>query len=439
MIVDVKDKKLVFGMTWRRILGSGQLKAQAANIAKELKSDRIWYDGRSAIVGVATAEDASTKIKETLYAGAIALANGVRKGLSTLFVYRMPDSDEYIVCGIIKGKPQAAFDSILSTESEVAQRVTDFAHRCAGSFALAGNVDGLRILIEESREIDVLPMDLSSIALSAQDGARLHSAKVKGITPTTVFRGACVLAIFVAGYVALAPRLTGFNIPFFHHEAPPKSAQQIYDEALAPVLDTPVLPVSMLSTWETWWSAQPFVVGGWVESEVKCNAKAMPMVCTFTYKPNSLWATNLSFQQAKPASWPQPRYTPDGKTVLVILRVPGLRQSRISDMRKYAPTVNDLALQLGSILQEVKPIADRTNNGTPQVFPAGSDPTTLTNALYTSTWAVSGPLRNVDVLAQLPNYTTITDLHLAVNLEAAPKANQSKLTLDVSGLSFSRK
>ena len=44
MILDIHGKKLVFGMQWRTLTGSGTPTTLAANIAREVRAARIWHE-----------------------------------------------------------------------------------------------------------------------------------------------------------------------------------------------------------------------------------------------------------------------------------------------------------------------------------------------------------------------------------------------------------
>ena len=67
MILDIHGKKLVFGMQWRTLTGSGTPTTLAANIAREVRAARIWHEDQALHLGYLNDADADAKIKDKLY------------------------------------------------------------------------------------------------------------------------------------------------------------------------------------------------------------------------------------------------------------------------------------------------------------------------------------------------------------------------------------
>jgi hypothetical protein len=433
MIIDIKGKHFVFGMHWQLLIGQGTPASLAAQVARSRKTD-IWHDGVSRLVGALTQADARLKLQGQVHSAAIALTRIERLGQNFIFVYA--EKSVFFVCGIVRGRPRLDYDLVLTSQDDVAAAVAKFATFFTEPFVVAGNVDGVRDLFRADRGVRTEDVALAELARVADDATairRPHRIDWARMSARAVMAISVVCGAGLAAYRASPQSFDGL----FGEKKVEKTDDQRYAEVLNQQLSTPVYKPAALTNWLAWWTTQPVVVGGWMETHVEC--KQLPR-CDLIFEPKAPFATNRTFEDAKPADWPTPQFTADGLKLTVHLLVPKLPVTLMQSIVAHLPAANTVNLELGSQLQSVRRISQSTSLLAPSLF--GQQPgligSNLHNAVWQRTWKFVGPLRDSDLIAQLPAYTTLESIELTVNVGANPTKINSKLDLTASGQAFQR-
>lgn len=446
MILDIHGKKLVFGMQWRTLTGSGTPTTLAANIAKEVRAARIWHEDQALHMGYLNEADAQAKIKDKLYSAAAALARVSEFVPNALFVFRLDQSGGapiYLVCGIVKGRPRVGFDQVVTEERTLSALVADFPTKCEGEFKLVGNSPELLALLPQDRRISHVEFDLTKLAVMAGNSAVLKKPRATTQRKQLLIVTALAAVGFVgwhygkAEYDAYQRRL--------HPPPPQKTPAELYAEDLISRSAAPIAPASSaLAAFTHWFSTvAPLSVGGWTLSAVKCEQIVSPESdCTATYviKDATRGATNRTFLEAIPDWATNPRFQKGDAAVDVTARVRLGDARRLGDVLGHLPASMSLRADFGSQLQVLRPVAGKAELGEFGFFgfvpPQG--PAAIEHPVKLAGWEISGPLRNASEFKAFPAPVTVTYIELAVNLDAAPDLKQSKFMLTVKGDAYAR-
>lgn len=435
MIIDIKGKHFVFGMKWRPLIGQGSPATLAAQAAKTEKTD-IWHDGRERQIGTLDPADSQIKVQGQLHAGAIALTR--IKSLGTTFIFVCADKDVFFVCGVVRGRPRKDFDLVLSTQQEVADAVRKFAASVSASFVIAGNVDGVRDLVDRERDIRVEEIELVALATVANETTALRRPRASSVDWARliprVFMGASCLALLGMGAYKFLPN--PFHGLFGSTQHEPTDNER-YQAALTQLLNQPTYRPTALTNWLAWWTSQPLIVGGWIQTKVDCSA--VLTACAVTFVPTSPLATNRDFANAMPSKWPMPDFDASGQTLTEHLTVTGLPTATTGQLVANMQTANQINLDFGSQLQRFKRVSlNTTLQGAALFGGVGLNPAMLARPVYRRKWIVNGPLRNVDLIAQFPAYAAVEGVTLVISPTTTPTKTASKLALTATGYAFQR-
>ncbi len=446
MILDIHGKKLVFGMQWRTLTGTGAPGTLAANIAREVKAARIWHEDQSLHMGYLDAADGQAKIKDKLYSGAATLARIPDVVPNAFFVFRLDAPGQppiYLVCGIVKGRPRVGFDQVVHDEKTLAQLAADFPTKCDGDFKLVGNAPELMALLPADRRITHLPFALEALAAQAGPGALLKRPGASSqrkrllVLATLALVGAVGWKYGKAEYDAYQRRL--------HPPPPQKTPAERYAEDLAQRAATPVAPVATaMASWYRWFAdAVPLQIGGWTLATIACHDVTTPeTTCLLTYEiqQGAKGLTNQTFLAALPDNFGVPTFLSGDTRAVVPAQVPVGARTPLATLLEKLPTAMDLRVHFGSQLQTLWPVASKAELKDVAIF--GTVPTegaaSLTHPVVSGAWEITGPLRNLSEFKGFGPQVVVKSIELAVNLNAAPDLKQSKFMLTVKGDAFAR-
>lgn len=446
MILDIHGKKLVFGMQWRTLTGSGAPATLAANIAREVKAARIWHEDQSLHMGYLDAADGQAKIKDKLYSGAATLARIPDVVPNALFVFRLDAPGQpaiYLVCGIVKGRPRVGFDQVVHDEKTLAQLAADFPTKCDGDFKLVGNAPELIALLPADRRITHVPFALEALAAQAGPGALLKrpgaSSQRRRLVAlaTLALVGAVGWKYGKAEYDAYQRRL--------HPPPPQETPAERYAEDLAQRAAMPVAPAgTAMAAWYRWFAdAAPLQVGGWTLARIVCNDVATPeTTCVLTYEiqQGAKGLTNQTFLAALPDHFGAPTFLAGDTKATVPAQVPMGVRTPLGTVLEKLPTSMDLRVHFGSQLQTLWPVAAKAELQEVKIFgtvpPEG--PASLVHPVVSGAWEITGPLRNLSEFKGFSQQVVVRTIELTMNLNAVPDIKQSKFMLTVKGDAFAR-
>lgn len=446
MILDIHGKKLVFGMHWRTLTGSGTPPNLAANIAREVKAARIWHEDQSLHMGYLDAGDGQAKIKDKLYSAAATLARVPDLVPSALFVFRLEPPGQapvYLVCGIVKGRPRVGFDQVVRDEKTLAQLATDFPAKCDGDFKLVGNAPELRTLMPADRRIEYVPYALEALASEVGPASMLKKPGAGSrhkrllLIATLAVVGAVSWKYGKAEYEAYQRRL--------HPPPPQKTPAERYAEDLASRAAATVAPAGQaMSAWGRWFvDTVPLQVGGWSLGNINCSDVVPPKAaCVLSYeiRQGAKGVTNETFLKALPDAFGTPVFQSGDTRVSVTAQVAMGPEIRLASLLDALPTPMTLRVSLGSQLQTLWPVTAKAELKDPTVF--GTVPpegvATLSRPVMAASWEITGPLRNATEFKRLGPNVVLKSIDLTVNLDAVPDIKQSKFMLTVKGDAFAR-
>lgn len=447
MILDIHGKKLVFGMQWRTLTGSGSPPTLAASIAREVKATRVWHEDQALHMGYLNEADAQAKIKDKLYSAAAALSRVPELVPNALFVFRFEHAGGpplYLVCGVIKGRPRVGFDQVVPDERTLSALVADFPTKCDGEFKLVGNMPELLPLFPQDRRVSHVEFDLAKLVEVAGPSAVLKKPR-----STSQRKQLLVVALLAAvgtvGWKYGKAEYDAYQLRL-HPPPPQKTPVELYAEDLALRGSAPIAPAATalpaLSRWfET---VAQLSVGGWTLSSIKCEQLATPAAdCSVTYVivDTTRGATNRTFLEAIPdwASSPKFQYG-DTTTVQVAAKVRLGDAQQLASILGRLPTPMSLRTDFGSQLQLLRPLAGKTALDDFVFFglvpPQG--PASIEHPVKAATWEVSGPLRNVTEFKTFQPSVVARSAEISVNLTTAPDLKQSKFMLIAKGDAYAR-
>lgn len=448
MILDIQGKKLVFGMQWRTLTGSDAPPALAARIAREAKAERIWHEDQALHMGYPDAADAQAKVKDRLYSAAAALSRVTQCIPNALFVYRLEHGGQhiaYLVCGIAKGRPRVGFDQIVSDEKALAALVADFPNRCDGEFKLVGNLPDLLNLMPEDRKVQYVPYTLEMLVAEVGPYALLRRPSAASRHKRLVVLAALAVLAVAAGkygkaeYDAYQRRL--------HPPPPEKTPAQRYAEDLASRAQAGVAPAGpAVAGFYQWFAEQvDITLGGWSLSSVTCEAVKTPETpCKLLYRlaKDTRGATNQTFLEALPDYFSAPNFLSigDESSAEVVAKVPMGRAIKLGDLLPGLPTPMAVRTQFGSELQTLRPVLASVSLKAFQPFGAVVPEAIamIPHLVSAAQWSTVGPLRNATELSRFPAGVTVDRIELAVSLDTAPDAKQSKFKLTLGGDAYAR-
>ncbi|KAF7961867.1 ATPase [Cupriavidus sp. UYMU48A] len=446
MIVDIHGKKLVFGMQWRTLTGSGTPATLAANIGCEVKAARIWHEDQALHMGFLNEADAQAKIKDKLYSAAAALSRVPELVPNALFVFRLHHTGGapiYLVCGIVKGRPRVGFDQAVTDERTLSALVADFPTKCDGEFKLVGNSPELASLLPQDRRITHVKFDLAKLVEVAGPSAMLKKPRA------TAQRKQLLVVALVAAMAAVGWKYGKAEYDAYqrrlHPPPPQKTPAELYAEDLVTRGAAPIAPAAAaLPAFMRWFSNEaPISVGGWILSAVKCVAIVSPeaeCITTYVVKDATRGATNRTFLEAIPDWATNPRFLKGDTEVEVSARVPLGESSRLRDILGRLPKPMALRADFGSQLQTLRPVAGKAALEEFAFFglvpPQG--PASIDHPVQLAHWEMIGPLRNATELKAFPPFVTATSIELVVDLDAVPGLKQSKFMLTVKGDAYAR-
>ncbi|SDD57378.1 Pilin accessory protein (PilO) [Cupriavidus sp. YR651] len=446
MIVDIHGKKLVFGMQWRTLTGSGTPTTLAANIAREVKAARIWHEDQALHMGYLNGADAQAKIKDKLYSAAAALSRVPELVPNALFVFRLDHSGGaplYLVCGIVKGRPRVGFDQVVTDERTLSTLIADFPTKCDGEFKLVGNSPELLSLLPQDRRISHVEFDLAKLVEVAGPSAVLKKPRA------TTQRKQLLIVVMVSAVAAVGWKYGKSEYDAYqrrlHPPPPQKTPAELYADDLLSRGAAPVAPAAAgLPAFMRWFeTVAQLSVGGWTLSNVKCNQLVSPDTgCTVTYaiKDGARGATNRTFLEAIPDWASNPRFQKGDTEVEVDAKVRLGDQTRLGDLLVRLPLPMALRSDFGSQLQVLRPVVGKAALEDFTFFglvpPQG--PGSIEHPVRAATWEISGPLRNTTEFKSFPRSVVATSIELTVNLDASPDLKQSKFMLTVKGDAYAR-
>lgn len=443
MIIEIQGKKLVFGLTWRTLLGAGAPTVLASKAAREIGAKTIWHEASALYMGALDGSDAEYVGKDKLYAAAPALARVSELGSNAFFVFHVQDGGVhigYLVIGIVRNRPRTNFDQVVQDEQAVTDLAREFLRVCPGEFVMAGN---LPVPFDEFTKSDkfssVVSMTLEDIASIADQhaamGKRGLGVDVKKIVATTVIGGLVV----TAGWQAW--------LKWQAHEAalapPPvqETPAMRYGKQLAQAGQAPAIALADMGPFDEWMHrvvSSWFTIGGWSLSKVACDAAAGGFDCALTYGRDISIATNQTFVAAAPAEFKEILFDPERKklTASTFLSVP--KAERLGDVLAALPTVKEANVVYGSQLQSLTPVAQQEGPLAFGGFPDRNLSVGVPHVVRHADWSFVGPLRNLALLSSAPRYVTVKSATVDVDLNAKPDKNTSKFKLNITGGVYAR-
>ncbi|MCP3018268.1 ATPase [Cupriavidus basilensis] len=446
MILDIHGKKLVFGMHWRTLTGSGTPATLAANIAREVKAARVWHEDQALHMGYLDAADGQAKIKDKLYSAAATLVRIPDIVPNALFVFRLDPPGQlpvYLVCGIVKGRPRVGFDQVVRDEKTLGMLAADFPIKCDGDFKLVGNAPELLTLMPTDRRIAHVPYSLEALAAQTGPGALLKKPGA-GSQRKRILLLATLALVGAAGWRYGKAEYDAYQLRM-HPPPPQKTPAERYAEDLARRSALPVAPAaSAMTAWTRWFAdLVPLGVGGWSLSTISCSDLVSPTTsCALTYeiRPTARGVTNESFLAAMPDSFTGPTFQNGDTKVSVTTRVPLGEATTLGAILDKLPTSMTLRVAFGSQLQTLWPVTSKAELKDASIF--GTVPTegaaSLAHPVKTASWEIGGPLRNASEFKQLGSNVVLRTIDLVVNLDTVPDIKQSKFMLTVKGDAFAR-
>ncbi|GMG95002.1 ATPase [Cupriavidus sp. SHE] len=446
MILDIHGKKLVFGMQWRTLTGSGTPTTLAANIAREVRAARIWHEDQALHLGYLNDADADAKIKDKLYSAAAALSRVPELVPNALFVFRFDHAGGpplYLVCGVIKGRPRVGFDQVVSDERTLSALVADFPTKCDGEFKLVGNMSELLPLFPQDRRISHVEFDLAKLVEVAGPSAVLKKPRA-----TTQRKQLLIVALLAAvgtvGWKYGKAEYDAYQLRM-HPPPPQKTPAELYADDLALRGSAPIAPAATaLPAFARWFeTVAQLSVGGWTLSSIKCEQLVTPEAdCSVSYviKDSTRGATNRTFLEAIPDWASSPRFQNGDTAVEVAAKVRLGEAQRLVSVIEHLPTSMSLRADFGSQLQLLRPVAGKAALEDFAFFglvpPQGS--ASIEHPVKAAGWEISGPLRNVTEFKTFPPSVVAKFVEINVNLAASPDLKQSKFMLIAKGDAYAR-
>ncbi|MBC3871443.1 hypothetical protein [Undibacterium oligocarboniphilum] len=427
MIFTVDDKSLATGLDWSVMISSG-------SIAKEVRAKKgkwYWNSVASFAYGILPIEDKVTSKNKPVFSAAIAFASAHPEG-GALAVLTVPGSESILLCGVFQGRPVKGFDSLLEPK-DIAAHIEAFQHSCGDSgFNIYGDVVG----------IDSIEYTIHELAKAATEYAELKKVGSNYVNPLTLVLAA--VALYLAGdfgYQQFAKyRQKKLNEEMASKQ---KSAQQIYDEALAQkkkdfvllAADVPALNRLILSI--------PSSIGGWDVNKFECGISGQKLVtCDISLRKGSnSEANNKSFlEAAEPFKFKNVIFKNDLQTISALKEFSSLPFLPMGDSLAAAEPIAASNISFQSVLQKVFAVgAPGIGDYKTIALNATFDESQLTAPpLKSAPWSANGPLRMTEIFQKFPKTAIVEKIAYNVNKNAEYGIKQSMVKVEVQGQNFSK-
>lgn len=430
MFFRVNGKSLVVGMNWHVSIEGSISKGVRSNNAK-------WYWSSSQSINFGTLGKADSVEKKDLpLHSAVIVLSQVYPNQNVIAAIRVGDEDQehyqYIVIGILEGKPHNDFDTVVTDPARVSELIASFGALCEhGKFTLVGNI--------ENDEIQYLDLDMLADSVSDYSAIKKLSSNVLNqITIPLLIAG-----VAYGGYVGwgeyrkyraakIAERMA----------ANQKTAQQQYDEAILIKRDESVLLASEGPSVLAKITSLPTHVGGWSLSNGKCIPSVAKVVtCTLTFtKPSDSDADNLSFVNAAPkVNVTDIVYKPDFKSITANWTFSDIKFTTYGAVMDASETIEKTWIHFGSNLQKFFPFsAPGITDYKPFAVPPGVDVNQISKPQQYADWKQSGPIKIFEMFTDFPKYSVITSFTFSVGSTSQYRFNHSFLTVEVTGSVLAR-
>lgn len=428
MFIKVNGKTLVVGMKWSVMISDGSV----AKAVRASKSTWYWNSGSSFSYGVLPKDEKVGKKDLPLYSAVIAFAAAHSEG-NALAILSVPDTEDYVVCGVYQGRPIDGYDLTVDSPEQVSQLITAFTDVCGeNGFTLLGDVP-----------VDsIVPYSLDRLADAATDYAQLKKVKSDLVNPVTILIGVAAI-----GFIG---NLGWQQFAKYRQQeaarklaASQKSAQQLYDDALARkreevgffASDAPLLMTQVLKL--------PVQVGGWNLEKVNCAvAQTKAFVCTMRFaKGKSLEVNNKTFlQEAAPLKFKSITYQSDLKTIEALSEITNLPFITLGKAIDASVSQKEELLHFGSHLQKLLPFGTPSlSDFTAIALPPGVQEGQLTALPMTSsTWKPSGPIRILELFTAFPKYAVLNSISVQIDKSPRYRFNESFITVAADGTVFAK-
>lgn len=428
MFIKVNGKNLVVGMKWNVMISDGTI----SKAVRESKSVWYWHAGPAFYYGIVPRGEKVVKKDLPLHSAMISFATAHSEG-NALAILTVPDTDMFVVCGVYQGRPCDGFDAVIPSISSLSEVIDAFTERCGDtSFSLYGDISVQQII----------PLTLEELAEHTTDYAELKKVKSELINPITIGIGIAALGFAASAgwdqYVKYRKQEVEKKLA-----ASRKSAQQIYDDAIALKRqevgllseDAPKILNEFLNL--------PATVGGWDLERANCKVSQVKTLnCTLRFlKSKSHEVSNQSFLKASShLGFTSIAYKPDLKVIEAVWIVKNLPFVTVGKAMDMAISQNQQWIQFGSQLQRLLPFGSPTFSAfTPIIQPSGAGAgQVMLSPIVNATWSPSGPARILELFESFPKYALLNNVNFFVEKSPKFRFNESFLKVQVDGTVFAK-
>jgi hypothetical protein len=428
VVIEVGGKRLVFGLEWKVLLGEGDVHRDA----RKIQAPYLWTAEKSPFVGFVHRPDRKQKLKEPMYAGAIALLNRYPDTPNVLFIAEVPDVG-YVICGFHQRRPKEGFDLVLplTRTAKIGEILHTFGKICGDQdFLLYGNVGSI---------LNISRASLEDLVKGADNGAQVRKVKSALINPA--FAAVSITVVVAVGWWGIHTYTKYRDAERQRNAmAAQKNSQQLYTEELNARRSDAALPAKAITRALAPIGAMYSDLGGWGISHAECTvAVEKQLSCTFKFtRALTSSATNLSFAAAAKGMFDSVTYGQTETTATKAIKLPDfVVRGAVIDTGK---TQDEENLEFGSALQRCSRIGKaNVQPFQPYAVPAGVNIAELTSPpIGTAEWDWNAPFRAMKALADFPDYVTISKITIDFTRKPSYDMHQSMAMVTVAGNIFTK-
>ena len=429
MLIKVDDKNLVAGLEWHVIVNNN---SSVNKLVRQKKGVWFWHASQAFYYGYVPKSTKISRKDTVIYSTAIAFAKS-QPNSNALGVIKIPDSHQYLICGVYQNRPKEGYDCVVNSPEEVSRVIKNFDKLCGeAGYALLGDI--------EYGEMQTFT--LQNLVSTISDTSKLLKVKSEIINPVTILIGVVILA-FLANegwkqYVVYRNKQIATKLA-----QKQKSSQQLYDEAIAEKRNEVALLVAEAPSIRRALSLLPPNIGGWKTKTVKCTArndKKLDCVLTFI-RGDSGSINNKSFvQYAAPYKFQSVKFMPNLNSIEAELVIDGLAFTTIGTAIDASVSMKNEMIDFGSLVQHLMPFgAPNFSQFAPiQLRNDAQNGQISSLPPLSAKWTQTGPFRILELMNNFPKYAVLNSINLTVSDTPKYELKTSFLTIEIDATVFAK-
>lgn len=430
MFIQFEEKSIVVGLKWGIVLDNSNY----AKAARAAKSKLMWSSLGQHHFGVLAGDDLSIKKVPTEVYSAAILLSSLYVEKNVIGIFTIPGSDAFAIVGLLQGRPKDGFDTVIEVTSQINDYLLRFKEICTnGDYELVGdiNVDGMAAL------------SLDDLIRHASEHARLVKVGSALLNPVTMTLLALII-VFVCYESWVRYKVYRNNQLAAQRLSQQKSAQQMYDEALALKRNEKVLLARQAAVMLKRIEDFPRSIGGWLLEQGSCNVNPNgQVICVSKFiKGTSIEASNRTFSaEAKEYGFKTVVYASDLKSIETTNVFDDIPMVTFGAAIDVADLQERIVVNFGSEIQGLFKYgsAQKLGKFEPFALPKGIALGQLKKKpTLVSKWEFGGSMRVLEVFGAYEKYAVITSISYKLDKAAKFNFNDSFAKVAVTGFVFAK-